>query len=46
VDVTDLLNVISDWGSCGKGDCQGDINGDGDVNVSDLLLVIANWGSC
>ncbi|MDG2292204.1 MAG: FG-GAP-like repeat-containing protein, partial [Phycisphaerales bacterium] len=46
VDVSDLLNVIGDWGSCGKGDCLGDINGDGDANVSDLLLVIANWGSC
>ena len=46
VDVSDLLNVIGDWGACGDGDCLGDINDDDDVNVSDLLLVIANWGSC
>ena len=26
--------------------CQGDIDGDGEVDVLDLLEVIAAWGSC
>ena len=26
-------------------DCEGDVNGDGQVNVTDLLAVIAGWGT-
>ena len=26
-------------------DCDGDVNGDGQVNVTDLLAVIAGWGN-
>ena len=48
VNVTDLLAVINNWGSC-QG-CAGDVapqpQGDGLVNVSDLLIIINGWGSC
>ena len=45
VDVSDLLALISNWGSCPGGSiCTGDINGDGAVDVSDLLMLLANWG--
>ena len=44
VDVSDVLSVISNWGSC-KG-CPEDIDQDGIVDVSDLLIVISNWGEC
>ncbi len=43
VDVTDLLQVISDWGSNAS---PADINNDGIVDVTDLLAVISSWGSC
>ena len=45
VDVTDLLALISAWGSCPElpVDCPADINGNGVVDVSDLLLLIAQW---
>ena len=41
VNVSDLLMVISAWGSCT--DCPEDLNGDGEVNVSDLLLILSFW---
>lgn len=45
VNVTDLLILISAWGTCPtSGPCIADVNNDGFVNVSDLLLVISNWG--
>ena len=43
VDVSDLLFVISDWGSS---ESAADINNDGIVDVTDLLAVISSWGSC
>ena len=43
VDVTDLLEVISDWGSSTS---PADINNDDIVDVSDLLVVISSWGPC
>ena len=41
VNVSDLLMIISAWGSCT--DCPEDLNGDGEVNVSDLLLILSFW---
>jgi len=43
VDVSDLLIIISTWGS---NDPAGDANGSGIVDVTDLLIVIAGWGPC
>jgi len=43
VDVFDLLELLSAWGSC-SGACPADITGDGMVNVFDLLELLANWG--
>ena len=41
VNVTDLLQVLNEWGcTC----CITDINGDGRTDVTDLLAVISNWG--
>lgn len=42
VGVTDLLDVISDWGRCPC--CPTDLNGDDAVDVNELLNVISNWG--
>ncbi|MCH2132933.1 MAG: glycoside hydrolase [Phycisphaerales bacterium] len=39
VDIEDLLNVISAWGTP-----DGDVNGDDQTNITDLLYVIENWG--
>lgn len=44
VSITDLLQILSQWGACG--DCTADFNGDGTVDVTDLLTVLAAWGSC
>jgi hypothetical protein len=52
VNVSDLLAVVSAWGSCpappspptAPQSCHGDFNGDDHVNVTDLLTVIGNWG--
>ena len=30
----------------GKGECEGDVNGDGFVGILDLLEVISAWGEC
>ena len=42
VDVSDLLEVLSQWGGSGSAD----ITGDGVVDVSDLLEVLSAWGPC
>jgi len=42
VDVLDLLEVLSQWGTSG----DADITGDGIVDVLDLLEVLAAWGPC
>ena len=41
VDVADLLEVISYWGTDNE---DADVNTDGTVDVIDLLEVIGNWG--
>ena len=41
VNVTDLLLIISAWGSA-----KGDITGDGVTDVSDLLVAIGAFGPC
>jgi len=43
VDITDLLQVIAQWGSANT---PADVNQDGIVDVSDLLIVVGNWGPC
>jgi hypothetical protein len=43
VDVTDLLEVVGDWGGLGG---PADVNGDGIVDVVDLLAVVDAWGAC
>jgi hypothetical protein len=42
INITDLLLLIADWGSCEL--CAGDLNNDGETNVHDLLILIGNWG--
>ncbi len=44
VDVTDVLAVIADWGSCSG--CPADVDGSGTVDVTDLLTLIEYWGPC
>ena len=48
VNVTDLLAVISQWGTnCNIGSgCSADTDGSGFVDVADLLAVIDAWGTC
>ncbi len=43
INVSDLLAIISAWGTC-EG-CLEDVNLDSFIDVSDLLLVIGNWSS-
>jgi CSLREA domain-containing protein len=42
IDVTDLLEVLADWG--GSGPC--DTDDSGAIDVTDLLAILADWGSC
>ena len=45
VNVTDLLLLLANWGSCSQ-PCSPDLNLDAAVNVTDLLTLLANWGTC
>jgi len=45
VGVSDLLQVIDAWGTCGFS-CPEDLDGDGFVGVTDLLFMIDAWGDC
>ncbi len=46
VDVSDLLNLLANWGPCGDCEnCPQDINGDCAVGVVDLLILLGEWGS-
>ncbi len=42
INVSDLLALIAQWGSCEE--CGGDLNDNGVVDVNDLLILIAYWG--
>lgn len=44
VNVSDLLEVLAQWGPCAG--CAADVNGDDVVDVSDMLEVLAEWGPC
>ena len=41
VDVSDLLTLLEQFGSCQ--DCLADLNADGEVDVVDLLQILADW---
>ena len=43
VNVQDLLELLTQWGSC-SGGCTADFNGDQSVNVMDLLIMLEYWG--
>ena len=45
VNVTDLLDLLANWGLCFGFPCLGDLNFNGAVDVTDLLIVLNNWGS-
>lgn len=42
VGTTDLLDLLSQWGTSGTAD----FDGSGDVGTADLLILLANWGPC
>lgn len=42
VGITDLLEVLSQWGNPGTAD----VDGNGVVDVMDLLMIVSEWGSC
>lgn len=44
VDVTDVLNVISDYGPCNS--CPTDFDGDNLVGVNDILILLDAFGPC
>lgn len=48
VNVTDLLQLLGNWGTCpaGPNGCPGDNDFSGAVNVTDLLNLLASWGGC
>ncbi|MHC5113005.1 MAG: hypothetical protein ACYTGP_01095 [Planctomycetota bacterium] len=41
VNFADILQVISDWGSCPG--CPSDFDGDGVVGFNEILTIIGNW---
>lgn len=45
VGISDVLQMISEWGDCQSG-CAGDLDNDGEVAINDLLILISAWGSC
>ena len=44
VDIDDILELLSHWGSCGE--CNADVDGDGNVDLDDLLEMLGSWGEC
>ena len=51
VTISDLLEIIANWGSCGDGtyrpvgDCAPLPNGDCCINIADILAVVAAWNN-
>lgn len=43
VEVDDLVQVILDWGPCGKGCCLSDLDRSGAVDVDDLVALLLVW---
>ena len=35
--------LLGDWG-CTGGNCEGDLDGDGDTDQSDLGILLGDWG--
>jgi autotransporter-associated beta strand protein len=44
VNLTDLLNLLNNYGQAGRDWSQGDVNYDGSVNLTDLLDLLNNYG--
>lgn len=45
VGIVDLLELLSNWGSCARSpSCFADLDGDGSVDELDLLVLVGNWG--
>ncbi|MCI0362603.1 MAG: hypothetical protein L0219_01900, partial [Phycisphaerales bacterium] len=46
VNISDLLAVITGWGTAGPSDIAPPPCGNGTTNIDDLLAVIQGWGAC
>lgn len=46
VNVTDLLNLLSLWGTEESGPCSADLDASGVIDVGDVLVLISRWGPC
>jgi predicted outer membrane repeat protein len=46
INVTDLLELLCQWGEPPQGSGSCDIDEDDEVDVSDLLALLAEWGNC
>jgi len=48
VGITDLLELLANWGPCPEVDdlCHMDLNEDDQVGIADLLQVLGSWGAC
>ncbi len=47
VNVSDLLELLANWGPCPPGtSCPWDLNGDGVVDIHDFLELLFRWGIC
>ena len=48
VDVSDLLALLGQWGTCPDppAECPADLDADGEVGVLDLLVLLGGWGPC
>lgn len=43
-DFSDLVTVLSSWGTCVG--CPADLDGNGAVEFSDLISILSAWGPC
>lgn len=46
VDVFDLFELLSAWGTDGSANPRVDLDSNGLVNVFDLFILLGNWGDC